>query len=194
MMYFLQRLFSCFLSYSLHLSVTLLPFWHDKIIAYIIHRYCMLHMVCQFENILFLLGSWNWKLLCQDGGASILKYDNDKSEQGTSFSKASSVRRALSVLEMEVEQINKGHYEHYMQKEIHEQPESLTTTMRGRLIRRGSSKSKSVLLGGLKDHLKTIRRSRRIVFIGCGTSYNAALAARPILEELSGQYCMTSTF
>jgi glucosamine--fructose-6-phosphate aminotransferase (isomerizing) len=58
--------------------------------------------------------------------------------------------------------------------------------MRGRLIRRGSSKSKSVLLGGLKDHLKTIRRSRRIVFIGCGTSYNAALAARPILEELSG--------
>lgn len=87
---------------------------------------------------------------------------------------------------MEVEQINKGKYEHYMQKEIHEQPESLTTTMRGRLIRGGSSNRKSVLLGGLKDHLKTIRRSRRIVFIGCGTSYNAALAARPILEELSG--------
>ncbi|XP_027348925.1 glutamine--fructose-6-phosphate aminotransferase [isomerizing] 2 isoform X2 [Abrus precatorius] len=74
----------------------------------------------------------------------------------------------------------------HLKKEIHEQPESLTTTMRGRLIQRGSNKSKSVLLGGLKDHLKTIRRSRRIVFIGCGTSYNAALAARPILEELSG--------
>ncbi|THG14033.1 hypothetical protein TEA_007108 [Camellia sinensis var. sinensis] len=73
-----------------------------------------------------------------------------------------------------------------MQKEIHEQPESLTTTMRGRLIQGGSCKAKSVLLGGLKDHLRTIRRSRRIVFIGCGTSYNAVLAARPILEELSG--------
>ncbi|KAL5058647.1 hypothetical protein RYX36_030251 [Vicia faba] len=121
----------------------------------------------------------------KDGGVSILKYENDMGKPGT-FSRASSVRRALSVLEMEVEQINKGHYEHYMQKEIHEQPESLTTTMRGRLIRGGSSKSKSVLLGGLKDHLKTIRRSRRIVFIGCGTSYNAALAARPIFEELSG--------
>lgn len=128
----------------------------------------------------------------KDGGVSILKYENDMGENGASLSRTSSVRRALSVLEMEVEQINKGHYEHYMQKEIHEQPESLTTTMRGRLIRGGSSKSKSVLLGGLKDHLKTIRRSRRIVFIGCGTSYNAALAARPILEELSGQYCMTS--
>lgn len=97
------------------------------------------------------------------------------------------MHRALSILDMEVEQINKGSYEHYMQKEIHEQPESLRTTLRGRLIRGGFHKAKSVLLGGLKDHLKTIRRSRRIVFIGCGTSYNAALAARPILEELSGK-------
>ncbi|KAI3448857.1 hypothetical protein Pfo_005522 [Paulownia fortunei] len=122
----------------------------------------------------------------KDGGASIYKFDHVKGERCGTLTRPASVQRALSVLEMEVEQINKGKYEHYMQKEIHEQPESLTTTMRGRLIRGGSCKSKSVLLGGLKDHLKTIRRSRRIVFIGCGTSYNAALAARPILEELSG--------
>ncbi|KAF8398173.1 hypothetical protein HHK36_017099 [Tetracentron sinense] len=122
----------------------------------------------------------------KDGGVSILKFDHDKGKNSGSLTRSASVQRALSVLEMEVEQINKGNYEHYMQKEIHEQPESLTTTMRGRLIRGGSCKAKSVLLGGLKDHLKTIRRSRRIVFIGCGTSYNAALAARPILEELSG--------
>ncbi|XP_027930062.1 glutamine--fructose-6-phosphate aminotransferase [isomerizing] 2 [Vigna unguiculata] len=122
----------------------------------------------------------------KDGGASILKFDSNVGVNGAFLSRTCSVRRALSVLEMEVEQINKGHYEHYMQKEIHEQPESLTTTMRGRLIRLGANKSKSVLLGGLKAHLKTIRRSRRVVFIGCGTSYNAALAARPILEELSG--------
>ncbi|XP_010550839.1 PREDICTED: glutamine--fructose-6-phosphate aminotransferase [isomerizing] 2-like [Tarenaya hassleriana] len=122
----------------------------------------------------------------KDGCVSILKFANEKGRQG-GLSRPASVERALSVLEMEVEQINKGKYEHYMQKEIHEQPESLTTTMRGRLIRGGGSyKSKTVLLGGLKDHLKTIRRSRRIVFIGCGTSYNAALASRPILEELSG--------
>lgn len=119
----------------------------------------------------------------QDGGVDILKF-----ERRSGSSRPASVERALSVLEMEVEQINKGKYDHYMQKEIHEQPESLTTTMRGRLIRGGSSKPKTVLLGGLKDHLKTIRRSRRIVFIGCGTSYNAALASRPILEELSGNY------
>lgn len=122
----------------------------------------------------------------KDGGVTILRFDSDKGKHSGSLSRPASVQRALSVLEMEVEQINKGKYEHYMQKEIHEQPESLTTTMRGRLIRGGSCKAKTVLLGGLKDHLKNIRRSRRIVFIGCGTSYNAALAARPILEELSG--------
>lgn len=125
---------------------------------------------------------------------TILKFENEKGKSGSSLCRPSSVQRALSILEMEVEQINKGKYKHYMQKEIHEQPESLTTTMRGRLIRGGSCKAKSVLLGGIKDHLKTIRRSRRILFIGCGTSYNAALAARPILEELSGQYVVSFRF
>lgn len=105
---------------------------------------------------------------------SILKFDPHKE-------KPASVQRALSVLEMEVEQIKKGSYDHFMQKEIHEQPHSLTTTMRGRL------KDGEVLLGGLKEHLKTIRRCRRVVFIGCGTSYNAALAARPFVEELTGR-------
>lgn len=122
----------------------------------------------------------------KDGVASIFKLDDRKGRRGGTLARPGSVQRALSVLEMEVEQINKGKYEHYMQKEIHEQPESLTTTMRGRLIRGGSCKAQTVLLGGLKDHLKTIRRSRRIVFVGCGTSYIAALAARPIVEELSG--------
>lgn len=84
-----------------------------------------------------------------------------------------------------------------LQKEIHEQPDSLTTTMRGRLIRGGGDKAKGVLLGGLKDHLKTIRRSRRILFIGCGTSYHAGLATRALVEELSGNQmsikCCTTT-
>ncbi|XP_072954283.1 glutamine--fructose-6-phosphate aminotransferase [isomerizing] 1-like [Typha angustifolia] len=109
----------------------------------------------------------------KDGSVSILKFDYGKE-------KPASVQRALSFLEMEVEQIKKGKYEHFMQKEIHEQPHSLTTSMRGRL------KENGVNLGGLKDHLKSIRHSRRIIFIGCGTSYNAALAARPFVEELCG--------
>ncbi|KAH7278884.1 hypothetical protein KP509_38G062200 [Ceratopteris richardii] len=118
-----------------------------------------------------------------DGAVHIFKFDSDKSRR---LLRPASVQRGLSTLEMEVEQIRKGNFEHFMQKEIHEQPDSLTRTMRGRLIRGGEQKAKGILLGGLKDHLKTIRRRRRILFIGCGTSYNAALAAIPVVEELSG--------
>ncbi|GAA0148271.1 transaminase [Lithospermum erythrorhizon] len=143
----------------------------------------------QIDNFLLFIQKYKtitrvWWL--QDGAVSIVKFNQKMGKHAGRLARPASVQRALSILEMEVEQINKGKYEHYMQKEIHEQPESLRTTMRGRLIRGGSSKGKTVLLGGLKDHLKTIRRSRRIVFIGCGTSYNAALASRPIVEELSG--------
>ncbi|KAJ3668989.1 hypothetical protein LUZ60_010939 [Juncus effusus] len=108
----------------------------------------------------------------KDGSVSILKFDKKKE-------KPASVQRALSVLEMEVEQIKKGNYKHFMQKEIHEQPQSLTTSMRGRL------KDGSICLGGLKEHMKTIRRSRRICFVGCGTSFHAARAVMPFVEELT---------
>ncbi|KAG0463341.1 hypothetical protein HPP92_019410 [Vanilla planifolia] len=49
---------------------------------------------------------------------------------------------------------------------------------------RGRLRDGSVVLGGLKDNLKTIRHSRGIIFVGCGTSYNAALAARPFSRAL----------
>lgn len=85
-----------------------------------------------------------------------------------------------------------------MQKEIFEQPESVFNTMRGRVnfeTNTGNPSSvpwadappwvgsaltrcacPAVLLGGLKDHLKEIRRCRRLIVIGCGTSYHAAVA------------------
>ena len=55
--------------------------------------------------------------MSQDGGVTIYKFD--KGKNGGTLSRPASVQRALSILEMEVEQINKGKYEHYMQKEIH---------------------------------------------------------------------------
>jgi len=138
------------------------------------------------------------------------------------------VSRMTTVLEMEVQEIMKGGFEHYMKKEIHEQPESLTQTMRGRIRGAGApgaspvrglavnslvpavnglgiadSPSESnghaehatlvnrlgdnlVMLGGLLDWVDTIRRARRILLIGCGTSYHAAVAGRQVMEELVG--------
>ena len=68
-----------------------------------------------------------------------------------------------------------------MLKEIFEQTESVMNTMRGRV----SAKSNNVTLGGIQNWLAEIRRCRRLVFIACGTSYNSALATRPIIEELT---------
>ena len=88
-------------------------------------------------------------------------------------------------LDMEVEQIMKGGYDHFMQKEIFEQPDTLIQTMKGRITFDDLPMHQSrVKLGGLMEHIETIRRCRRIVIIACGTSYNAGLAVRPALEHL----------
>ena len=68
----------------------------------------------------------------------------------------------------------KGNYSFFMQKEIFEQPESVMNTMRGRV--REEEGVHVVVLGGLKEHMHTIRRCRRLIFIACGTSYHSALA------------------
>ncbi|XP_065827681.1 glutamine--fructose-6-phosphate aminotransferase [isomerizing] 2-like [Oscarella lobularis] len=88
-------------------------------------------------------------------------------------------RRAIETLKLELQQIMKGSYSTFMQKEIFEQPESIFNTMRGRV----KWDTHAVSLGGLTKHLPLIRRSRRLLFIACGTSYHSAIATRQILEE-----------
>lgn len=89
--------------------------------------------------------------------------------------------RSIQTLEMELAQIMKGPYKHFMQKEIFEQPESTLNTMRGRI----DFENNTVLLGGLTAWLPAIRRARRLIMIACGTSYHSCLATRAIFEELS---------
>ncbi|XP_030214365.1 glutamine--fructose-6-phosphate aminotransferase [isomerizing] 1 isoform X1 [Gadus morhua] len=89
--------------------------------------------------------------------------------------------RAIQTLQMELQQIMKGNYRAFMQKEIFEQPESVFNTMRGRV----NFDDNTVMLGGLKDHIKEIQRCRRLILIACGTSYHAGVATRQILEELT---------
>jgi glucosamine--fructose-6-phosphate aminotransferase (isomerizing) len=89
--------------------------------------------------------------------------------------------RAIQTLELELQEIMKGKFDHFMQKEIFEQPESVINTMRGRL----DIANKTVTLGGLRNYISTIRRCRRIIFIACGTSYHSCMAVRGIFEELA---------
>lgn len=89
--------------------------------------------------------------------------------------------RSIQTLEMELNEIMKGPYKHFMQKEIFEQPDSTFNTMRGRI----DFKNSKINLGGIKGWLPTIRRCRRILMIACGTSYHSCLATRSIFEELT---------
>ena len=92
------------------------------------------------------------------------------------------VERTIETLEMEVESIMKGEFDHFMQKEIFEQPEAISSTMRGRLVLDVLGAAERVMLGGMSQFAATIR-SRRIILCGCGTSYNSAIAIRQLFES-----------
>ncbi|OAF69412.1 hypothetical protein A3Q56_02834 [Intoshia linei] len=89
--------------------------------------------------------------------------------------------REFITLQMELDEIMKGKYKYYMEKEIYEQPTSILDTMRGRV----DFNTHCVTLGGLKSYIQDIKRCRRLIFIACGTSYNSAIATRRIVEELT---------
>lgn len=92
-----------------------------------------------------------------------------------------STNREIMTLKLEIQEIMKGNYSSFMQKEIFEQPESVINTMRGRVL----FDNDTVVLGGIKDYIPEIKRCRRLLLIGCGTSYHSAIATRQILEELT---------
>ncbi len=83
-------------------------------------------------------------------------------------------------LEINLTQLEKGDFEHYMLKEIYEQPNSIADSMRGRL----NVKKEVVSLGGIIEYEETILRARRIIIVACGTSYHAGLIAEYMFEEL----------
>ncbi|KAK9477791.1 hypothetical protein V1514DRAFT_320749 [Lipomyces japonicus] len=89
--------------------------------------------------------------------------------------------RSIQTLEIELNEIMKGNFDHFMQKEIFEQPDSVINTMRGRI----DFENKIVTLGGLSAYLNTIRRCRRIIMVACGTSFHSCMATRAIFEELT---------
>lgn len=87
----------------------------------------------------------------------------------------------IQKLEMELETIEKGGYDHFMIKEIFEQPRSIADSMRGRL----RAAEGHLSLGGLGDYLDKLAQSSRIVIVGCGTSWHAGLVAEYLFEELA---------
>lgn len=85
----------------------------------------------------------------------------------------------IQELKLNLEQIEKGGYDHFMIKEIYEQPDVIKDTYRGRLL----PDAGIVKLGGLEDHLQKFANADRIIIVACGTSWHAGLVSEYIFEE-----------
>jgi glucosamine--fructose-6-phosphate aminotransferase (isomerizing) len=84
-------------------------------------------------------------------------------------------------LELELEEIELGGFQHFMQKEIFEQPKALRNSFRGRF----NAEEGKVILGGLADHAKELIKAKRIVLLGQGTALHAAMIGEYLLEDLA---------
>ena len=87
----------------------------------------------------------------------------------------------IQKLEMELDSIEKGGYEHFMLKEIFEQPRSIMDSMRGRLELGGSHLN----MGGIRAYEQKFINAQRIIIVACGTSWHAGLVAEYLIEDLA---------
>ncbi len=94
---------------------------------------------------------------------------------------AQSVEKEVVTLDITLEEMELGGYEHHMLKEIYEQPESLKNATRGRIDRTNCQ----IVLGGLAPCLRELPRFKRLLLFGCGTAWHAALVGEYLFEELA---------
>ncbi len=84
-------------------------------------------------------------------------------------------------IELEIEQLEKGGYDHFMLKEIFEQPTTIAECMRGRM----NAEEGWVRLGGMDEYMKRLVNAERMIILGCGTSWHAAMIAEYLIEDLA---------
>ncbi len=87
----------------------------------------------------------------------------------------------IQKLQINLEQIEKGGFDHFMLKEIHEQPKAIIDTYRGRLLRQEAI----IKMAGVEDNMKKFLNADRIIIVACGTSWHAGLVAEYIFEDLA---------
>ncbi|MEY4926151.1 MAG: glucosamine--fructose-6-phosphate aminotransferase [Bacteroidota bacterium] len=113
-----------------------------------------------------------------DGEVALL--DRNGTMQIKHISSSEELTPYIQAIELEIEALEKGGYEHYMLKEIHEQGKTLTDAMRGRI----DPVAGWVKMGGLNEYRNRILNSDRFIIIACGTSWHSALIAEYLIEDL----------
>ena len=86
----------------------------------------------------------------------------------------------IQKLDMELAAIEKGGYEHFMLKEIFEQPDTIYDCLRGRLLH----EQLEIVMAGVDNHIEALTKASRIIIVACGTSWHAGLYAEYLIEEL----------
>ena len=115
----------------------------------------------------------------EEGQVGVLR--NHKEIMFYDISNDTKISPTIEVLELELSEIEKGGFDHFMLKEIHEQPKAIIDTLRGRLnLNRGIVK-----LSGIDNNLNKFTSASKITIIGCGTSWHAGLVGEYIFEQIS---------
>ncbi len=92
-----------------------------------------------------------------------------------------SVQKELTAIEISLDQIELEGFDHYMQKEIAEQPTAISTCLQGRI----DLKNGRVVLGGVQNHFRELTRAKRIILTACGTAFHAGLVGEFLFEQLA---------
>jgi len=121
----------------------------------------------------------NNAIYLEDGEMAVVR--NHKKLKIRKIKDDSLVDPYIQELQLNLEQIEKGGYDHFMLKEIYEQPDAITDTFRGRMrVDEGIIK-----MAGIDDHLDKFLNARRIIVVACGTSWHAGLVSEYIFEEFA---------
>ena len=119
----------------------------------------------------------NSVIFLNDNDVAIIK----KNELSLKTIMNETLKPQIQTLDLDLEEIEKNGFDHFMLKEIFEQPRSIADTFRGRI----SADHKNIHLGGLFEVLPRLVKTNRILIIGCGTSWHAALVGEYLLEEFA---------
>ncbi len=126
--------------------------------------------IIQYTNKVVYLNDEEIAVLRKDKGLEISTINNDEVQEPI-----------IHELDMSLDQLEKGGYEHFMLKEIYQQPHTISDCMRGRL----NATEGWVRLGGLEENINRISKANRIIIAACGTSWHSALIGEYLIEELA---------
>lgn len=125
--------------------------------------------IIKYTNKVIYLNDEEIVTIHKDGNYEIINLSNEVQEP------------IVHELDLKLEELEKEGYDHFMLKEIYQQPTTVRESMRGRI----DAHDGWVLVGGMQQYINRIMNAKRIIFAACGTSWHSALVAEYIIEELA---------